>query len=157
MNPISEEPILADEEASISSQNESTSSKKWKKSTFIFGSIMGLVVLIPIVFSIVNMVEDSSLKHEISRLRQDFSRRVSNLETEAIRQARTMEENQKKTQTLYEWEVSRRNFWVETILNEIKKIKTFVNYTAGILLRNINDLIKNLIRSVLVIFLYSIH
>ena len=108
MNPISEEPILADKEASISSQNESTSSKKWKKSTFIFGSIMGLVVLIPIVFSIVNMVEDSSLKHE-------------------------------------------------TILNEIKKIKSFVNYTAGILLRNINDLITNLIRSVLVIFLYSRH
>ena len=157
MNPISEEPILADEEASISSQSGSTSSKKWKKSTFIFGSIMGLVVLILIVFSIVNMVEDSSLKHEISSLRQDFSRRVSNLETEAIRQARTMEENQKKTQTLYEWEVRWRNFWVETILNEIKKIKTFVNYTAGILLRNINDLIKNLIRSVLVIFLYSIH
>ena len=69
---------------------------------------MGLVVLIPIVFSIVNMVEDSSLKHE-------------------------------------------------TILNEIKKIKSFVNYTAGILLRNINDLITNLIRSVLVIFLYSRH
>ena len=142
MNPISEEPILADKEASISSQNESTSSKKWKKSTFIFGGIMGLVVLIPIVFSIVNMVEDSSLKHEISSLRQDFSHRVSNLETEVIRQARTMEENQKKTQT---------------ILNEIKKIKSFVNYTAGILLRNINDLITNLIRSVLVIFLYSRH
>ena len=156
MDNVSQDPILAED--SISSQNGSTFSKKWKKSTFIFGSIMGLVVLIPIVFSIVNMVEDSSLKHEISSLRQDFSRRVSNLETEAIRQARTMEENQKKTQTLYEWEVRRRNFWVETILNEIKKIKTFVNYTAGILLRNINDLITNLIRSVLlVIFLYSIH
>ena len=46
---------MADEEGSISSQSGSTSSKKWKKSTIIFGGIIGFVILIPIVLTIENI------------------------------------------------------------------------------------------------------
>ena len=80
MENISQNPILAGEEASISSQNGSTSSKKWKKSTFIFGGIMGLVVLIPIVFSIFNVVENSNLKQENSRLEAKLKLEVKTME-----------------------------------------------------------------------------
>ena len=101
MNTISQDPILADEEASISSHNGSTSSKKWKKSTFIFGGIMGLVVLIPIVFSIFNVVENSNLKHEILRLE-------AKLELEVGKNAKTMETNLNKIQSQHYLEIKTR-------------------------------------------------
>ena len=129
MNPISEEPILADEEASISSQSGSTSSKKWKKSTFIFGGIMGLVVLIPIVFSIVNMVENSSLNQEVSDLRREVLSLRSDFEWESEK-AKTMEANQKKIQSQLELEIDTRKAENATLSNEIEKIKIFVNYTS---------------------------
>ena len=50
------------EEASISSHK---GSKKSKKSTFILGGIIGLLVLIQIVFSILNMIENSTLKAKL--------------------------------------------------------------------------------------------
>ena len=103
MDNVSQDPILA--EASIS-WNGSTSSKKWKKSTFIFGGIMGLVVLIPIVFSIFNVVENSNLKHEISRL----------------------EANLKKIQSQYNLEIKTREQENETLSVAIERIKSFVHY-----------------------------
>ena len=127
MNPISEEPILADEEASISFQSGSTSLKKWKKSTFIFGGIMGLVVLIPIVFSIVNMVENSSLNQEVSDLRREVLSLRSDFEWESEK-AKTMEANQKKIQSQLELEIDTQKAENATLSNEIEKIKTFVDY-----------------------------
>jgi len=93
-----QDPILA--EASVS-WNGSTSSKKWKKSTFIFGGIMGLVVLIPIVFSILNVVENSNLKHEILRLE-------AKLELEVGKNAKTMETNLNKIQSQHYLEIKTR-------------------------------------------------
>ena len=121
MNPISEEPILADEEASISSQNESTSSKKWKKSTFIFGGIMGLVVLIPIVFSIFNVVENSNLKQENSRLE-------AKLELEVEKSAQIMEANLNNIQSQLDHEIETREQENETLSVAIERIKSFVKY-----------------------------
>ena len=99
MDNVSQGPILA--EFSISSQNGSTFSKKWKKSTFIFGGIMGLVVLIPIVFSIFNVVENSNLKHEILRLE-------AKLELEVGKNAKTMETNLNKIQSQHYLEIKTR-------------------------------------------------
>ena len=99
MDNVSQDPILAED--SISSQNGSTSSKKWKKSTFIFGGIMGLVVLIPIVFSIFNVVENSNLKHEILRLE-------AKLELEVGKNAKTMETNLNKIQSQQDQEIKNR-------------------------------------------------
>ena len=124
MNPISEEPILADEEASISSQNESTSSKKWKKSTFIFGGIMGLVVLIPIVFSIFNVVENSNLKQENSRLE-------AKLELEVEKSAQIMEANLNNIQSQLDHEIETREQENETLSVAIERIKSFVKYPAS--------------------------
>ena len=124
MNTISQDPILADEEASISSHNGSTSSKKWKKSTFIFGGIMGLVVLIPIVFSIFNVVENSNLKHEISRL----------------------EANLNKIQSQLELEIKTREQENETLSVAIERIKSFVHYKEPGKYFKKNNPITNLIR-----------
>ena len=99
MDNVSQGPILA--EFSISSQNGSTFSKKWKKSTFIFGGIMGLVVLIPIVFSIVNMVENSRLE--------------AKLELEAEKNAKTMEANLNNIQSQLDHEIETREQENETL------------------------------------------
>ena len=58
---------MADEETPIIFQSGTTSSKKWKKSNFIFlGGIMGLVVFILIIFSILrNMDEISKLQGKL--------------------------------------------------------------------------------------------
>ena len=68
-NNFQDDPIMADEKAPISFKSGSTSSKKWKKSNFIFfGGIMGLLVLIfiLIVFAILkNMDEISNLKEQL--------------------------------------------------------------------------------------------
>ena len=74
------------EEASISSHK---GSKKSKKSTFILGGIIGLLVLIQIVFSILNMIENSTLK--------------AKLESEA-ENAKTMEARLNNFQSLLESE-----------------------------------------------------
>ena len=122
MENISQNPILADEEASISSHNGSTSSKKWKKSTFIFGGIMGLVVLIPIVFSIFNVVENSNLKQENSRLE-------AKLESEVEKSTQIMEANLNKIQSQLELEIKTREQENETLSVAIERIKSFVHYT----------------------------
>ena len=115
MDNVSQGPILA--EFSISSQNGSTFSKKWKKSTFIFGGIMGLVVLIPIVFSIVNMVENSRLE--------------AKLELEAEKNAKTMEANLNNIQSQLDHEIETREQENETLFVAIERIKSFVNYPAS--------------------------
>ena len=124
MENISQDPILADEEASISSQNGSTSSKKWKKSTFIFGGIMGLVVLIPIVFSIFNVVENSNLKQENSRLE-------AKLELEVEKSAQIMEANLNNIQSQLDHEIETREQENETLSVAIERIKSFVKYPAS--------------------------
>ena len=101
MNTTSQDPIMADEEASISSQRGSTFPKKWKKSTIIFGGLIVLLILIPIVFSIFNMVENSSLKQEISALEAKL-----------------------------ELEGETREHEKENLSDEIENIKYFVNYTG---------------------------
>ena len=101
MNTISQDPILSDEEVSISSHNGSNSSIFFLKSTFIFAGIMGLVVLIPIVFSIFNVVENSNLKHEILRLE-------AKLELEVGKNAKTMETNLNKIQSQHYLEIKTR-------------------------------------------------
>ena len=115
----SQDPIMADEEASISSQSGSTSSKKWKKSTIIFGGIIGgiigLIILISIVFSIFTMVENSSLKHEVSTL-------DAKLESEV--------ENVKSLEAKLELEIETREHEDETLSDAIENIKSFVNYTG---------------------------
>ena len=124
MENISQNPILADEEASISSHNGSTSSKKWKKSTFIFGGIMGLVVLIPIVFSIFNVVENSNLKQENSRLE-------AKLELEVEKSAQIMEANLNNIQSQLDHEIETREQENETLSVAIERIKSFVKYPAS--------------------------
>ena len=116
-----QDPILA--EASVS-WNGSTSSKKWKKSTFIFGGIMGLVVLIPIVFSIFNVVENSNLKQENSRLE-------AKLESEVEKSAQIMEANLNKIQSQLELEIKTREQENETLSVAIERIKSFVKYPAS--------------------------
>ena len=101
----SQYPIMADEEASISSQSGSTSSKKWKKSTIIIGGIIGLVIF---VFSIINMVENSSLKHEVSTLEVKLNNIQSQLESE----------------------IETREHENEILSDAIENIKSFVNYTG---------------------------
>ena len=107
----SQDPIMAAEEASISSQRGPTSSKMWKKSTFIFGGLIVLLVLIPIVFSILNMVEIISLKHENSSLKHE----VSNLETKL------------------ELEIETREKENETLSDAIDNIRSFVIYYTNLL------------------------
>ena len=71
---------MADEKAPISFKSGSTSSKKWKKSNFIFfGGIMGLVFLISIliVFGVVfpilkNMDEISNLQEKLEFEGENF-------------------------------------------------------------------------------------
>ena len=104
----SQDPIMAAEEASISSQRGPTFSKKWKKSTIIFGGIIVFLVLFQIVFSILNMVENSSLKHENLSLKHE----VSNLETKL------------------ELEIETREKENETLSDAIDNIRSFVNYTG---------------------------
>ena len=111
----SQDPIMADEESSISSQSGSTSSKKWKKSTIIFGGIIGgiigLLILISIVFSIFTMVENSSLKHEVSTLEAKL-----------------------------ELEIETREHEDETLSDAIENIKSFVNYTGKYILKILMNL-----------------
>ena len=116
-----QDPILA--EASVS-WNGSTSSKKWKKSTFIFGGIMGLVVLIPIVFSIFNVVENSNLKQENSRLE-------AKLELEVEKSAQIMEANLNNIQSQLDHEIETREQENETLSVAIERIKSFVKYPAS--------------------------
>ena len=121
MDKVSQDPIFA--EASIS-WNGSTSSKKWKKSTFIFGGIMGLVVLIPIVFSIFNVVENSNLKQENSRLE-------AKLELEVEKSAQIMEANLNNIQSQLDHEIETREQENETLSVAIERIKSFVKYPAS--------------------------
>ena len=76
---------------------------------------MGLVVLIPIVFSIFNVVENSNLKHKVSTLE-------ANLESEA--------ENVKSLEAKLELEIETREHENETLSDAIENIKSFVNYTG---------------------------
>ena len=122
MDNVSQDPILAED--SISSQNGSTFSKKWKKSTFIFGGIMGLVVLIPIVFSIFNVVENSNLKQENSRLE-------AKLELEVEKSAQIMEANLNNIQSQLDHEIETREQENETLSVAIERIKSFVKYPAS--------------------------
>ena len=117
MNTISQDPILSDEEVSISSHNGSNSSIFFLKSTFIFAGIMGLVVLIPIVFSIFNVVENSILKQENSRLE-------AKLELEV----KTMEANLSNIQSQLELEIKTQEQEDETLSVAIERIKSFVHY-----------------------------
>ena len=78
---------MADEKAPISFKSGSTSSKKWKKSNFIFfGGIMGLVFLISIliVFGVVfpilkNMDEISNLQEKLEFEGENFKSLESQL------------------------------------------------------------------------------
>ena len=106
---------MADEEASNSSQQNG--SKKWKKSTFIFGGIIGLVlILIPIVFSIFNIIENPTLKWKL-----EFE----------VENTKTMKAKLNNIQSRLELEIETREHENETLSHVIENVKSFVNYTAG--------------------------
>ena len=105
---------MADEEASNSSQQNG--SKKWKKSTFIFGGIIGLLILIPIVFSIFNIIENSTLKWKL-----EFE----------VENTKTMKAKLNNIQSRLELEIETREHENETLSHVIENVKSFVNYTAG--------------------------
>ena len=105
---------MADEEASNSSQQNG--SKKWKKSTFIFGGIIGLLILIPIVFSIFNIIENPTLKWKL-----EFE----------VENTKTMKAKLNNIQSRLELEIETREHENETLSHVIENVKSFVNYTAG--------------------------
>ena len=85
---------------------------------------MGLVVLIPIVFSVFNVVENSNLKQENSRLE-------AKLELEVEKSAQIMEANLNNIQSQLDHEIETREQENETLSVAIERIKSFVKYPAS--------------------------
>ena len=103
-----------------------SASKKWKKSSIIFGGLIVLLILIPIVLSILNMVDNSSLEYENFSLKHE----VSNLEGEVETQEYEKDNLSYEILSLeakLELEIETR----ETLSDAIENIKSFVNYTTA--------------------------